>query len=136
MVAQKTVTASQLDACNRVIDEAKHEVFYLVQSATDPAKTYQVRHHRQYNRLSCTCKANQQGMSCWHIRAVYEVARQYAEAKRAEAEARTRRLAEAKANEMAELEARVMSAMPVRYREEDIKAAQKRFQPNPFSLLR
>ncbi len=99
----RTVTGEQLDACTRVIDEARREVFYIVASATDPDVTYQVRYNKQYKVLSCTCLAmnpptDEQGYfkyaprPCWHVRAVVEHNRQFKAAKKAEAQARARQL--------------------------------------------
>ena len=123
------VTDEQLDACTRVKNENTGETFYIVQSATDPTVSYTVRYHQGHNRLTCTCKAGQTSNNCWHRRAVTEHNRQYHDLKKAEAAA-TKRIEEQ------ELLQRVMNAKPYTPSEADIKAAQKRNQPNGFSLLR
>jgi len=129
-MTSKTLTHEQLSAVTIVRDEQTGEHFYIVQSATDPTVTYQVRYNRHYNRYSCQCKGNQNGYSCWHMRAALEVGREHAENKRAEAEA-AKRIAE----EKAEVE-RLMMVPPTVYSEAEVKAAQKRNAPRPFSLLR
>lgn len=86
------VTPEQLDACTRVIDDKTGEVFYLVQSATDPDLQYKVIWNKQYKRPQCCCKAAHNGRVCWHIRASLEHSRQYHEAKKAEAQAQVRQL--------------------------------------------
>src|SRR5215472_15872102 len=94
-----TVTAEQIDACTRVIDEAKREVFYLVQSATSYEVAYQVKYNQDHKCYSCTCPAGNPPTdangcytyaprSCWHIRAASEHNRQHVALKQAEAEAR------------------------------------------------
>src|SRR5690348_11424942 len=42
--------------------------FYIVESASEP-KEYHVKYNAQYKALSCTCKAGEQGVPCWHKRA-------------------------------------------------------------------
>ena len=130
-MATTTVTPEQIDACTRVIDQAKHEVFYLVQSATDVTVTYQVRFNRQYKRLSCQCKGNQQGYVCWHIRAAYEAAKQYAEVKRAECEAKVRM-----EQERLETWTRVMQAVPTCYSEYEVQRDLALNADREFKLMR
>ena len=43
--------------------------YYVVESQSEAGKEYQVRYNRQYNALSCTCKAGEHGTPCWHKRA-------------------------------------------------------------------
>ncbi len=66
------VTREQLNACSRIIHENTHEVFYRVKSAHTDAD-YTVRWHREEHdgvgRLTCTCRAGQEGIACWHKRA-------------------------------------------------------------------
>ena len=133
-------TEEQIDACTRVIDEKTHETFYIVQSATDPTVTYQVRYCKAHNCLSCTCPAmnpptDEHGFfkyaprTCWHVRAVTAHSRQYITAKKAEAIARKRQ-------EEEEMLARVLNAKPFNYTEAEIQRDLKRYQPHAFSLLR
>ncbi len=123
------ITPEQLDACTRVIDEKTGEVFYIVQSASDPTVSYQVRYSKQFNRLSCQCKGNQKGRTCWHLRAALMHSREYAELKKAEDAARKRQ-------EEEETLKRVMNAKPAHYTEEEIQRDLKRYAPHPFSILR
>ena len=116
----KPVTQEQIDACTRVIDEAKHEVFYLVATATGPNVTYQVHYNTQYSRFTCTCKAGYNGFTCWHLRAAIQHATDYANAKRAEQEAQER--------ERQERRLRPTSA--------SIARDAQRFAPRAFSLLK
>ncbi len=66
------VTREQLNACSRIIYENTHEVFYRVKSAHTNDE-YTVRWHREEHdgggRLTCTCRAGQEGIACWHKRA-------------------------------------------------------------------
>jgi len=124
-----SVTPEQLDMVTRVINENTGETFYLCQSATDITVTYQIRYNKHFNRLSCTCKANQNGHTCWHIRAVVEHNRQYHDLKKAEALAQ-KRLAEQ------EMLQRVINAQPFQPSEAAVQRDLKRYAPRPFSLLR
>jgi len=152
----RTVTEEQLDACTRVIDEAKGEVFYLVASATDPDVTYQVRYNKQYKVLSCTCKAAGSGNTCWHRRAVVEHNRQFKAAKKAEAQAQARQLRleelgltrdearEALSHTLTvdgqpaddETLVRVFGPCTRRPAESEIEHMAVRYQPQSFSILR
>ncbi len=71
------------------------------------------------------------GRTFTNKRASLQIARERAEAKRAEAEAVARKLQEAQ-----ETLERVLAASPAIYSEAEIKADQKRFAPRPFSILR
>jgi len=122
----QTVTSDQLAACTRHIDPDTREVFYTAQSATDVNKTYTVRWNKRYKVFSCDCPAGQGTTNCWHRRAVFEAATQYANAKRAEREAQVR--------ELLATRKRVMNAQPTCYSEQEI--ARDLYQPAPFSLLR
>lgn len=44
------------------------EHYYIVESQTTDAE-YQVKFNRHYGKLTCTCPAGQQAISCWHMRA-------------------------------------------------------------------
>jgi hypothetical protein len=65
------VTSEQLNACFRVIDETTGEVLYRVQSAhTDEEYTVRfVPDIQGRGHITCTCRAGQNGIACWHIRA-------------------------------------------------------------------
>ncbi len=67
---QYRVTDKQLDAATRFVNCATNEVIYIVKSATDPDKEYKVTWNRDFSRFACDprCRANQNGMCCWHIR--------------------------------------------------------------------
>jgi hypothetical protein len=127
----KNPTPEQLDSVTIVVDEATHQQFYLVRSATDAIVTYQVRWNSHFSRWSCQCKGNSAGYICWHLRAALEVGRQHAELKRAEAEV------EARIAENDAMMARVEHANqhPYQYSESEIKAAQKRYAPRLFSII-
>jgi hypothetical protein len=122
----KAATQEQIDACTRVIDEAKHEVFYQVQSATDAEAAYQVRYNHQYKVLSCNCKVGQIGLICWHLRAVREHNRLHVELKRAEAEAQER----------LENWKRVLAAKPATYTETEIQRDLALNTQREFRLMR
>jgi hypothetical protein len=117
------VAPEQVDACQRYVDESTNTVFYLVPSASEAGLFYKVEWNRNFHRFSCQCKANQNGMSCWHIRAVLVHATQFAEIKRAEAEAQAMRVA-------------YHNDHPTEPTEAEIKAAQERYCPRPFTILK
>jgi hypothetical protein len=123
------VTDEQLDMVTRVKNENTGETFYLAQSATDITVTYQIRYNKNYNRLSCTCKGNQNGHTCWHIRAVVVHNRQYHDLKKAEAQA-AKRLADQETLQ------RVVNAQPFQPSEAAVQRDLKRYAPRPFCLLR
>ena len=128
----KTPTPEQLDAVTIVIDEATKQQFYLIRSASDATVTYQVRWNSHFSRWSCQCKGNAAGYVCWHLRAALEVGRQHAELKRAEAEAEAR-IAE---EEAMRIRIEHANQHPFTYTEAEIKAAQSRYAPRPFSIER
>jgi hypothetical protein len=127
---QYRVTPEQVDLCQRYIDEATNTVFYLVPSASEAGLYYKVEWNRDFGRFSCQCRANREGMSCWHCRAVVVHATQDANAIRAEAEA-----AERMREEEAERE-RVQNARPYRPSTKAVRRDQERCQSQGFSLLR
>ncbi len=126
------LTDEQIDAATWFIDLASRSVLYIVKSATQVDLEYKVTWNRNFSRFACDprCRANQNGMCCWHIRSAFVNELMYRQAKRDEAEAAAR-----EASEKAEYE-RLMMVPPTRVSEKDIKAAQKRNQPQGFSLLR
>lgn len=86
MTTNLTVTQSQLDACERHIDE-NGTVYYTVTSATDPDGFYTVRWNKQYHCPSDNCKAGREGRACWHKRAAIAAEQEYQTSKRVEREA-------------------------------------------------
>lgn len=127
------VSEEQVDACQRYVDEQANTVFYLIPSATQAGLFYRVAWNLNHARFSCQCKANQNGMGCWHIRAAIVAATQYAEEKRAEAEAALRIAQEQEQAAQAE---RVQNARPYRPARRAVEKAIKRCEPKGFSLLR
>lgn len=75
------VTEAQLARCHRIVNETTGEVFYQVESASEPDVTYEVRVKRFNGRsfLTCDekCKAAQKGIMCWHRRAAVAHALEY-----------------------------------------------------------
>jgi hypothetical protein len=78
------VTEAQLQATHRIEDLNKHQVFYHVESATEPHELYTVYYDRVHKVLTCTCKAGQNGFLhcapgkyCWHVRASLRAAEEY-----------------------------------------------------------
>lgn len=67
------VTEDQINACSRIIDENRNEVFYQVTSQTDSSVEYTVRFSLLHG-FTCTCPAGEAGFVnchnyCWHVRA-------------------------------------------------------------------
>jgi hypothetical protein len=64
------VTEEQLDRCHRIIDEATGQVFYRVESESDPDTEYTVRAIRKDSKwhTTCSCPAGQHGTPCKHRR--------------------------------------------------------------------
>lgn len=62
------VTQAQIDRAERLIDMKTGEIFYQVSSQTTD-ETYELRYNKEFHRLSCQCKAAQNGIPCWHKRA-------------------------------------------------------------------
>jgi hypothetical protein len=127
---QYRVTDEQLDAATRFVNCATNEVLYIVKSASEVGKEYKVTWNRHFSRFACECKASQNGMCCWHVRSALANEMIYRQNVRAEAEAAARI-----AEEKAEME-RLMMVPPTVYNEAEVKAAVKRNQPKPFTLLR
>lgn len=63
------VTPEQIDKATRLIDCATGKIYYQVDSQSEPGKAYEVRYNQQYHRMTCTCKAGEAGLGCWHRRA-------------------------------------------------------------------
>jgi hypothetical protein len=66
------VTEEQINACSRLIDENRNEVYYRVRSAHDDTVEYTVRFVDGH--FTCDCPAGQNGFAncknyCWHVRA-------------------------------------------------------------------
>src|SRR5690242_12276623 len=70
------VTPEQVAACTMIEQTSPtHQIFYLVQSASDPTTEYKVQYTRERG-LQClswdggrTCPASAEGIPCWHKRA-------------------------------------------------------------------
>jgi len=134
---QFRVTGEQIDACQRFIDEATGEVFYIVRSASRPDRQYKVTWNKQYNVVQCdkACEASSHAQNCWHRRAVMAAETLYRQQKRDEAAARERRLLEEEANRQAEYQA-LMARPAYRPSRTAVERATRCNQPKPFSLLR
>src|SRR5438552_13711204 len=76
------VTQEQLDRCHRIVNEQTGEVFYQVESESDPTVEYEV-HFIPGKGFTCTCPAGQEGFrscskgTCKHCRWAVAAARQY-----------------------------------------------------------
>jgi hypothetical protein len=83
--AKYNITLEQFDKATRIIDCNRNKVFYLVESQTDPTiDPYHVEFNDQFRCLTCTCKAGQQGIPCWHKRAALAAEEHYKRAQRRE----------------------------------------------------
>jgi hypothetical protein len=80
------VTEAQLDACHRIVNLNTHQVFYQVESATEAGVEYTVIYNPVLKHLTCTCKAGQNGIPCWHKRAALKAAEIYRQERKAEQE--------------------------------------------------
>src|SRR5947207_16019088 len=72
--------------------------YYVVESQSEAGKEYHVKYNHQFGKLTCTCKAGQNGVPCWHERAALANQEHY----KAEQQARRQR-------EQAEIEAQEYS---------------------------
>lgn len=72
------VTFEQVDKAHRVINlnVIPPQVYYQVESAHNPIE-YTVIFDRVHSCLTCTCKAGQNGIPCWHKRAALAHAAEY-----------------------------------------------------------
>ena len=61
------ITPEQFDKATHCESNGVH--FYIVESQTTPGTEYHVKYNREYNALSCTCLASDNGNGCWHRRA-------------------------------------------------------------------
>jgi hypothetical protein len=123
-LAKYRVTSQQLDQCSRWVDEQSHTILYLVQSASTPDLTYQVKWNRQFSRFACDprCPASASGTVCWHLRAAFASETLYQQAK----------LDEEQAAERERLDAMPPLVPDVEAERRDME----RCQSHPFSLLR
>jgi hypothetical protein len=71
------VTSSQLDMAHRIVNDRTHQVYYQVESAQNTGDEYVVIFDRVHHCLTCTCKAGQNGIPCWHKRAALAHAAEY-----------------------------------------------------------
>jgi hypothetical protein len=68
IAAQFNAVESQMDKCTHCTDgQGQH--YYIVESQSEAGVEYHVKYNRQFGKLTCTCKAGQQGTTCWHKRA-------------------------------------------------------------------
>ena len=81
------VTLEQIDKATRIIDMKTNTVFYQVESQTEACQVYSVRYNKDFGCLTCTCKAGQQGIPCWHKRAALAAEQLYKAAIRREHQA-------------------------------------------------
>jgi SWIM zinc finger len=139
--ATSIVTPEQIDACTRLYDMTRGgEVFYQVQSESDPDKVYEVRFNRHYRRLACTCPAGQEGFYCKHRRWVGEAEKEYRQLKAAAARIEAERDA-AETAEQAQIEAYVRqgidreTATRIVFAKPAPKGNAKPYSPKAFSLL-
>src|SRR5256885_883943 len=61
------ISQEQFSKATYVVENGKTG-YYVVESQTTDAE-YHVRYNAEYNVLSCTCKAGEHGVPCWHKRA-------------------------------------------------------------------
>jgi hypothetical protein len=91
-----TTTPEQIDRCERVIDVTHHQVFYLVESLSEPGTFYKVIYNHQYRVLQClphngrACPAAAAGNTCWHRKAAVAAEQEYQALKAAERKAQER----------------------------------------------
>lgn len=123
------VTQEQIDRAHRILDCQTGKVFYQVESQTDATQEpYEVRANAEYKRLTCTCKAGQRGIPCWHKRAASAAAFEYRQGENLQA----RKEAE-EAARYAELVAQRDAA---RASVAGLNAGKGVCQARPFSLLK
>lgn len=68
IASQHNITVEEIALAHRIANNGK--VFYQVESRTDATQEpYKVEWNAEYKRLSCTCKAANDGRACWHRRA-------------------------------------------------------------------
>ena len=85
------ISQDLIDKCERVIDLKASKVFYQVRSRTDDTKDpYRVEWNAEHRKLTCTCKAGQEGWSCWHMKASLLAEQEYRAFKKAEKQAQAR----------------------------------------------
>lgn len=76
-------TPEQIDRCERIVDLTHNQVFYLVESMSEPGTHYKVIYNRQYRVLQCLphngrpCPAAAAGCTCWHRKAAVATEMQY-----------------------------------------------------------
>src|SRR5947208_3644473 len=89
-------TQEHIDRCERIIDLAANQVFYLVESISEPGTYYKVIYNREYRVIQClphngrVCPASAAGCTCWHRKAAVAAEKQYQTLKAAERIAQTR----------------------------------------------
>lgn len=85
IAAKYHITLEQFSKAMRIIDCNRNKVFYQVESQTYPTiDAYHVEFNDQFHCLTCTCKAGQQGIPCWHKRAALAAEEHYKQAQHRE----------------------------------------------------
>ena len=78
LAAKYHITLEQYGKATRIIDCNRNKVFYQVESQSDPTiDPYHVEYNDHFHCLTCTCKAGQQGIPCWHKRAALAAEEHY-----------------------------------------------------------
>ncbi len=71
------VTFEQVNACHRIGSTTTRAAYYQVESSKNDGTEYTVEYNRIVKALTCTCKAGQNGIGCWHKRASLAHAEEY-----------------------------------------------------------
>jgi hypothetical protein len=74
--AKHNITPEQFSKATHCTADG-NEHYYIVESQSEAGVEYQVRYNRQYKALSCTCKAGENGVPCWHKRAALAAEEHY-----------------------------------------------------------
>jgi hypothetical protein len=78
---EKSVTPEQIGACHKCYDCTTRANFYLVENSKGETDEngdiieYKVQYSKEHG-FTCDCKAGQNGLLCWHIRASIACARE------------------------------------------------------------
>lgn len=71
ILAYFNVSNAQVCKAHRIVNMnvLPYRPYYLVESSQDDGTEYTVVFNRSVKHLTCTCKAGQNGIPCWHKRA-------------------------------------------------------------------